>query len=273
MTTSNNPDPVRTRPSSSRGLLAVLALTLVAALAVGMYANWYLWHPMSGIVATLGAAILILVGGIAALIRNRRVRAIAAMLLVAGFGTIVGQNVGPDRPPIFPHETGTLRLVLSAPTAFDATGDATCSETADASQVTVDPGEFGLARASEDADFHYVHIAIGDMYDVGARGRRDDHLSLTIEVQPALLPADGKPAPTRLTSDGASVLTLGSGHTLEGGSLTFANLAIGDPADPARRSDVAGTVSWTCGPVTPDDSEPDVEPYPKEPAPSDVPSS
>ena len=250
MMMTNRPETTLTQPARPRWLPAVLGLTLVSALAVGAYANWYLWHPMSGIVATIGAAVLILVGGVAVLIRSRPARAIGLVLVVAGFGTIVGQNVGPDRPPTFRHETGTLRLVLTAPTAFDASGAASCGETADASQVVVDPGEFGLSRASEDADFLYAYITIGDMYDYGDPGRRDDHLSLTITVQPAIVPADGKPGETRLTSDAASILTLGPGHTVDGGSITFANLAIGDPADPARRSDLAGTITWTCGPVT-----------------------
>ena len=37
--------------------------------------------------------------------------------------------------------------------------------------------------------------------------------------------------------------------TLAGGSISFANLAIGDSPDPSKRSDLEGTINWTCGPV------------------------
>ena len=52
------------------------------------------------------------------------------------------------------------------------------------------------------------------------------------------------------SSDAASELTLLPGHTLQGGSIAFSNLSVGEPPDPARRSDLAGIISWTCGPVT-----------------------
>lgn len=261
-------------------LLPLLGFALAASIGVGAYYNWYLWHPMSGLTITLLALGLLLVGGVGLAIRNRRVRPIALVLIVAGAGAIVGQNVGPDRPETRRHESGSLRLVLTGPAAFDASGDATCGSVADASQVVVDPGEFGLVRESPEADFHYLHVTIGDMYDFAYSNRRDDHLLVTISVQSARIPADidgiGKPGETRHSSDAASVLTLAPGHTLNGGSITFANLAIGDPPDPSRRSDLAGTISWTCSPVatpgpgsggTPADGEVPSE----EPPPTDVP--
>lgn len=250
---TNVPRPAATR---RRWILPLLGLALAGGLAAGAYYNWYLWHPMSGVVVTLVGAVLIIVGAIAVLVRSRRVRPIALVLIVAGFGTIIGQNVGPDRPPTRRHETGSLRLVLTSPIAFDASGPASCGSTADASQLVVDPGEFGMARASEEADFHYPYVMIGDMYDYGRAGQRNDHLSVSITVQLARIPADfgstenGRPGATIHSSDASSVLALAPGHTLEGGSISFSNLAIGEVPDPNRRSDLVGTVSWTCGPVT-----------------------
>ncbi|MBA2718193.1 MAG: hypothetical protein H0U52_02970 [Chloroflexi bacterium] len=252
MTTQPPPTPARRR--SRWFLRLLLGLTLLVAVAVGAYYNWYLWHPMSGIVVTFIGLILVLVGGVAVSIRNSRVRPVALILIVAGVGAIMGQNVGPDRPETRRHETGSLRLVLTAPATFDASGAASCGSTADASQVVVDPGEFGLARASEDADFHYVSVTIGDMYDFASSNRRSDHLRVSITVQSARIPADlegnGRPGATMHTSDAASDLTLLPGHTLQGGSVAFSNLSVGEPPDPARRSDLAGTITWTCGPVT-----------------------
>jgi hypothetical protein len=241
--------PARSR---ARRLLPLLALVFLAAIGVGAYYDWYMWHPMSAVVVTLIAGVLVIAGGIASAIRSPRIRPIGLLLLVAGLGAIVGSLVNPTRPQVVPHQGGSLHLVLAAPAAFDATGDAECASSQDASQVVVSPGEFGLARASEEADFHYVYITIGDMYDFGDPAMRSDHLSLMMEVQAARLPADfesnGKPGATRYSSDASSVLAL-SGHTRAGGTITFSNLSIGDPPDRSRRSDLTGTITWTCGPV------------------------
>lgn len=248
-------NPSRPASNRQRWLLPLLGAVLAGGLAAGAHFNWYYWHPMSGLVITLAAVGILLIGGIAVLIRSRRIRPIALVLMVAGIGTIAGQNLGPDRPATRRHETGTLRLVLTSPVAFDAVGAASCGSTADASQVVVDPGEFGMARASEEADFHYPYVTIGDMYDYADPNRRDDHLSISIRVLPASFPADADPnlalAETIHQSDRASILTLAPGHSIAGGSISFSNLVIGErPDSSSSRSDLAGTLSWTCGPVT-----------------------
>lgn len=272
---TSEPPPARNRP---RWLLPVLGLALVGGLVTGAYYNWYLWHPTSGLTITLAALGLLLIGGVGFAIRSRRVRPIALVLIAAGIATIVGQNVGPDRPATRRHETGTLRLVLTSPIAFDASGPASCGSTADASQVVVDPDGFGMARASEEADFHYPYVTIGDMYDYGRAGQRSDHLSIAITVQQARIPADAdpnvRPGATTHSSDPSSVLALAPGHTLAGGSISFSNLAIGEIPDPSRRSDLAGMISWTCGPVTmfdPAGIPPGDDPLTEEPVPTDVP--
>ncbi len=246
-------DDPRPAPQRGRWVLPLLALALASGLAAGAYYNWYLWHPMSGLMITLAALGLLLIGGVAFLIRSRRIRPIALVLIVAGIGTIVGQNVGPDRPATRRHETGSMHLVLTSPVSFDASGEASCGSTADASQVVVDPGSFGMARASEEADFHYPSVTIGDMYDYADPGRRDDHLTVSIAVHLAAIPADADlnavPVETIHRSDRASVMTLAPGHSVNGGSIAFSNLVVSDGSG-SRRSDFAGTITWTCGPVT-----------------------
>lgn len=259
--------------------MAVLGLTLLAAIAAGAYYDWYLWHPMSGIMVTLAGAVLILVGGIAVLVRSRRVRPIALILIVAGIGTIVGQKVGPDRPATFRHETGSMRLVLTSPITLDASGPASCGATADGSQVVVDPGSFGMARASDEADFHYPSVTIGDMYDYADPKRRDDHMNVSISVQLARIPADvdpnAAPGETIHRSDRASILTLAPGHTVAGGSISFSNLGLGVRPAATPRSELVGTISWTCDPVTlvpgTHDDPGGGEQLPEEPPPTDVP--
>ena len=242
------PDPNRRiRPR----LFAALAIAFGIGMAVAAYLDWYMWHPMSAIVTTLGLIVLLIAGGLTALVRSPRIRPIGLILLAVAIGGFVGQAVGPSRPVTRRTDTGSTRLVLTGPVASDAAGDATCGLVDDGSQILVDPGEFGLARASEDADFHYVSVAIGDMWDFGDPLARPDHISLTIRVIKAIVPEDGKPGETIHTTDRASTVTLGP-TTLGGGSLTFANLVVEDPFAPfpnAPRSDFAGTISWTCGPI------------------------
>jgi hypothetical protein len=242
------PDPNRRiRPR----LFAALAIAFGIGVAVAAYLDWYMWHPMSAIVTTLGLIVLLIAGGLTALVRSPRIRPIGLILLAVAIGGFVGQAVGPSRPVTHRTDTGSTRLVLTGPVASDAAGDATCGLVDDGSQILVDPGEFGLARASEDADFHYVSVAIGDMWDFGDPLARPDHISVTIRVIKAIVPEDGKPGETIHTTDRASTVTLGP-TTLGGGSLTFANLVVEDPFAPfpnAPRSDFAGTISWTCGPI------------------------
>ena len=242
------PDPNRRiRPR----LFAALAIAFGIGVAVAAYLDWYMWHPMSAIVTTLGLIVLLIAGGLTALVRSPRIRPIGLILLAVAIGGFVGQAVGPSRPVTRRTDTGSTRLVLTGPVASDAAGDATCGLVDDGSQILVDPGEFGLARASEDADFHYVSVAIGDMWDFGDPLARPDHISVTIRVIKAIVPEDGKPGETIHTTDRASTVTLGP-TTLGGGSLTFANMVVEDPFAPfpnAPRSDFAGTISWTCGPI------------------------
>lgn len=252
----------------ARALLPLLVLVLVAGAAVGAYYDWYLWHPMSAVAITMVAAVLVLVGGLAAAINARRVRPIGLLLVAAGLGAVLGSVINPTRPVVERQDGGSIRMVLTAPAAFDASGDGDCGSARDASQVVVSPGEFGLARSTEDADFHYVYLTIGDMYDFGRPTTRSDHLSLVIEVQSATVSPDfddpnARPGFTRHASDASSTLTL-TDHSRSGGTLAFANLAMGDPAGSAGRSAFAGTVTWTCGPVIdferPPAGGPDAEP-------------
>jgi hypothetical protein len=240
-------------PSASRrtATIAVVFAAFAVGMAAAAYLDWYMWHPMSAIVTTLGLIVLLILGGLAAMIRSPRIRPIGLTVLALALGGFAGQAVGPSRPPTHRTDTGSIRLVLTGPMASDAAGDATCGQVDDGSQILVDPGEFGLARASEDADFHYVSVAIGDMWDFGDPLARPDHISLTIRVIKATVPEDGKPGETIHTTDRASSVTLGP-TTREGGSIRFANLVVEDPFAPsptAPRSDFAGTISWTCGPI------------------------
>ena len=250
----------------------VIAFGLGAGLAAVL--DWYLWHPMSAIVTTLFLGLLGLVGAIAALVRHRWVRPIGLVLVAFAIGGFVGQAVGPSRPALIHTEGGSVRLVLTSGTTLDASGDASCAFAEDGTgQFQVAPGEFGVARAAEDADFHYVNVAIGDMSDFGDPNARPDHVSVTIRVIKAIVPQDGKPSEVEHTSDRASQVTLHSASA-DGGSLSFANLVVEEPgaATATGRSELAGTITWTCGRIPPEDGE-DLQPPPEDAPPQETPPS
>ena len=229
-----------------RTRVVIGSVALIAGVAAGAWLDWHMWHPMSSIVATMGFGLVLLVGLAAALIRRSAARTVALVLLSVAVGGFAGQAIGPARPSILRTDTGSIHLVLTGADAVDASGGASCGFDAAGDQIVVDPDEFGVARTTEDADFHYVDVAIGDMWDFGDSRARADHVTIRIRVIPALLSASGKPDEITHETDGASVVELGRTSTA-GGSLTFSNLVVDGGADSGSRSPLHGTVTWTCG--------------------------
>ena len=248
-----------------RRLIPPLAVAFALGAGLAAYLDWFMWHPMSAIVVTLLLAILGVVGAVMALVRGRRIRPAGLVLASIALGGFAGQALGPSRPATHRTVGGSVELVLTAPTPSRASGSATCGLVAGGGQILVDPDEFGVARPSENADFHYVNISIGDMWDFGDRNARPDHVSVTIRVIQAIVPDDGMPSEVEHTSDRESAITLHD-VTPEGGSLSFANLRIETPSGGASdgRSDLAGTVAWTCGtvPTGPEPAEPNPDATP-----------
>jgi hypothetical protein len=232
-------------------LLAALVVALAIGAAAAAYLDWYMWHPMSAIVTTMGLGLVLIVGGLAVLVRSARIRPIGLVLLALAAGGFAGQALGPVRPTTHHTDTGSMHVVLTGSTSLDASGAATCGLVEGGGQILVDPDEFGLARVSEAADFHYVNVAIGDMWDFGDPLARPDHVSVTIRTIRALVTEDGKPGETIDATDRASTVTLGP-TTSAGGSITFSNLVVADEQmKPGARSEVTGTITWTCGPIVP----------------------
>src|SRR4029078_12629509 len=116
--------------------------------AVAAYLDWYMWHPMSAIVTTLGLIVLLIAGGLTALVRSPRIRPIGLILLPVAIGGFVGQAVGPSRPVTHRTDTGSTRLVLTGPVASDAAGDATCGLVDDGRQTLAGPRGLRLCPAS-----------------------------------------------------------------------------------------------------------------------------
>lgn len=239
-------------PTASRspilGIAALAVLALVGA-AIGAYLDWKWWHPTSGIVVTIGAVGLLLIGALAWASRSRVIRPLALGALALGIGAILGQNFGPSRP-LITQTTGRLTVELTTPAdAEPITGPADCQLTPDGQnfQISGDPNlrlQIG-DQPSEQRDAVQVSIARGDMWEYGAA--RTDGWSLIVAVSDTgPFTDEGVPAIWFMESDGESQL-VGTG-TQEAGSMRFDGLVLN--AQQSQGADgpmeLAGTIEWSC---------------------------
>ena len=252
MTTSAHSTP----PRLSAVHVGVLVAAAIIGVAVGAYLDWRMWHPSSGIVVTIGAVGLLLVGALALASRWQPIRPVAYGLLAIGIGAILGQNLGPARPPIS-QVGGTITIELTEPAdAAPITGRADCQLTPDGAnfQVSGDPNlrlQLG-DQPLEARDPIQVALARGDMWEHGA-GSRDDGWSLLFIIGDAgPFIGNEMPAEVAMASDASSALT-GTGDQ-DAGSVTFSGLVETDVGLGTGETDsvpLSGTLSWSCdGPAT-----------------------
>ena len=249
-------------PTTTRGRwlgLVLLALLALIGAAAGAYFDWRMWHPMSGITITLGAVGILLVGALAWVSRWRPIRPLALAALAFGVGVILGQNLGPSRPPISDVE-GTVTIELTEPAnAAPIAGRADCQLTPDGEnfEISGDPNlriQIG-DQPREEQDGLQVALAKGDMWEYGAAEPRDDGWSLLAIVSDSgPFTDDEVPTSAAMASDESSELTATGDQ--EAGSITFsglvaADVGLGDAA--ASPVELAGTLSWSC-------EGPDVDP-------------
>ena len=242
---------MRVRPPqvrSRRGpLIAVAVVVLVIAAAIGAWLDWVWWEVYSGVVITLGAAVLIVVAIV--LLIPRASRPVGFLVGAAAVGLLVGQNFGPSRSPLTVAE-GAIELAISSPVTADGTAPATCSVSEDGRDLSIggDPN-LRLAvlpddpNAPSDVDqreFVGVSFSIGDRWDPVAT--RDDRSELRLLI--GRVEADA--GETWLISDASS--TLDGVWDASGGSVTFAGL-VPDTREPGTTGDaldLEGTLTWTC---------------------------
>jgi len=240
-----------TQPTASRLWIPIVLLVVVAAAgaAVGAYLDWRMWHPSSGIVVTIGAVGLLIVGALAWTSRWRPIRPVAFGVLAFGIGVILGQNLGPSRPPIS-LVSGTVTIRLTEPAnAAPISGRADCQLTPDGDnfEVTGDPNlrlQIG-DQPLEVRDPVQVALARGDMWEYGAESRGDGWSLLFIVGDAGPFTDDEVPTDVAMATDASSELA-GSGDQ-RAGSVSFSGLVakdvglgMGDPVE------LSGTLSWTC---------------------------
>ena len=236
------PEALAAAPSHGRGRLLVgLAIVGLGAAVVGAWLDWLWWPVYSGIVITLVAVALLIVGGLIAVIPRRRVRQTGFVLLTIAAGLLVGQVFGPSREELIVTE-GTMTLTLDSPTAETSSIMATCSLVPSGTEFSIsgDPN-----MRLDDGSFVSVYINRGNRWEVLRDVPRTNGVRLEIAVMGELV-TDDKPTAVGMQSVPSSTIT--STLTNEGGRVEFARLSPMTGIDYSGESlDLSGTIEWSCG--------------------------
>ena len=241
------------QPARRRVWIPILVLVGIAIIgaAVGAYLDWRMWHPTSGIVVTISAIGLLVIGALAWASRWQPIRPVANGVLAFAIGALLGQNFGPSRPPISLVD-GTVTVELTEPAdAAPITGRADCQLTpgGDNFQVSGDPNlrlQIG-EQPLEERDPIQVALARGDMWEYGAESRNDGWSLLFILGDAGPFTDEEVPTEVAMATDASSEL-VGSGDQ-RAGSLSFSGLVEKDVGLGTGETDpveLSGTLSWTC---------------------------
>lgn len=238
-------------PTSRPSMLGIGALVLIAlaGAGVGAYLDWKWWHPTSGVVVTLGAIGLLLVGVVAWVTGWRPIRPVAFAVLAFGVGALVGQNVGPSRPPIS-QAAGTVSVELTEPAdAEPITGRADCQLTPDGEnfEISGDPNlrlQIG-DQPLELRDAIQLSVARGDMWEFGEP--RSDGWSLIVVVSDSGPFTDDEIPGHQYLTSGAESDLVGSG-TQDAGAIRFDGLVLDAEQSQGAQEpmELAGTIEWSC---------------------------
>jgi hypothetical protein len=235
------------RPRGRR--LAIAVLLFVAAAVAGAYLDWMWWPVYSGLMLTIGAIGILLVGGVlglVGLIGRGIVRQVAAAALVVGVGLLAGQNLGPSREPLIQQLDGTMTLHLTSPMAAVATGPASCTNVASATEFAVS-GDPNMRLDTPDQPFVDVYLNKGSRWEVLGDAPRKDGVRLQIGITATEGSEAGKP--TTATMQASASSRVQATFTNDAGTVRFAGLVSKTGPDSTGDSmDLAGTLEWTCGP-------------------------
>jgi hypothetical protein len=236
-------------PAASRGsrapFVAVLAIVGIAAAVVGAWLDWRWWPVYSGLTITLVAIGLLVVGALLALIPRRPIRRAGLVVFIAAIGALLGQNLGPTREDLILAE-GTVTLSLERPFAETATAAATCNNVASGREISMN-GDANMRLS--DRSFVSVYVDSGDRWEVRSDAPRSNGVRLQIDITPERVSDDGRPVGVGMQATPSSTVDLEL--TDEGGRVRFADLEpMADVDHNGDSMDLAGTIEWTCHPVS-----------------------
>jgi len=239
-------DADRTLPAGRRpgrfGLL-LLAVGAVAAV-IGAYVDWLWWPVYSGLMLTLVALALLVVGGIVAIIPRRAIRRAGLVTLAVAVGLLLGQNLGPSREPLIQQFDGTITLRLDTPVPATASGPVSCSNVASETEFYVS-GDPNL-RLDSDRSFVSIQVDKGDRWEVLRSRPSTDGVWLLIAITPELVTDKGIQT---VGMESAPDSTIDATFANDGGRIRFAGLAPATGTDYTGDAiDLSGTIEWTCGP-------------------------
>jgi hypothetical protein len=235
---------------SGRVLRTLLAVGLaLAGLAAGAYGDWILWHPMDGLMLTLGAGSLLIVAGVVALIPRRAARTAALGVLVFALGVVGGQVLAPGRPALMGAD-GTISMALDQAGGVSGAHVATCQTTGSGTelQISGDPNLRvdlldAVPGAPADLDqraFVGISITVGDRWRDHTVARADN-VDLLVSVASVIAGANE----VMLAASDASAVEIA--WTPAGGTLRFAGLVgVTDGRPKPADLDLRGTITWTC---------------------------
>ncbi|HET9417443.1 MAG TPA: hypothetical protein VFP30_07890 [Candidatus Limnocylindria bacterium] len=237
----------RSFPSARR--LALLLIPLAVGAGVGAYLDWMWWHPTSGILVTIMAGGLLVLSVLAWSSRWQPIRPVVLWVAAFAIGMLLGQNVGPSRPPIS-LVSGSLAVELTEPAdAQPASGSADCQLTPDGLnfQVSGDPNiriEIG-DQPREEQDNLQVSIARGDMWQYGEP--RSDGWSLIVAVSDTGPFTDDEAPPIWFMETAPSSELTGDG-TQTAGSVSFDGLVLNASQSQGvdEPMELSGTIAWSC---------------------------
>jgi hypothetical protein len=243
MDTTEARPPAATTDPRRFAFLAILAIAFLLAAVVGAYVDWLWWPVYYGIVLTIIALPIVLIGGILAVITHGRMRRLALVVLAIGVGLLAGQNLGPSRAPLQVAD-GSMSIVLDGPVVATSSGPATCSVTEDGAELSVS-GDPNMRLDTPDRPFVNVFFDRGDRWEAYRGGPRSNGIYLVISVTPTAVPDSGKPATLGMGADESSTVTVDANQT--GGVIRFAHLVPLTGADyTGEAMDLSGRIEFLC---------------------------
>lgn len=228
-------------------MVAILLAALGVSAVLGAYIDWLWWPVYSGLMLTLYAGVILLMGGVMTVVGRGIIRRIGLVILVVGVGLVAGQNLGPSREPLIYTADGTMTLRLTSPVVATATSPADCTNVASETEFQVS-GDPNMRLDTPSRPFLQIYLNRGDRWQAIEDSPRKEGVRFQITSNEPEIPADGKPLQVGMRATETSTIEATFANT--GGSLRFSGLSPMSGSDYTGESlDYAGTLEWTCGRV------------------------